>query len=597
MFNKNNRNNRNLVLWFVFMVLVIGIANLLKNSEQTDVQDIAFSDFAIKNDISSVVVRGPYIKGFLKNGKQFSTIAPYIDKDLIKGLIDNKVHVEASYSQDSSLITWIGLLLSWIPSLLIVGMMFYSMRKMSGKNGKAGNMFGGTKVRLATKNDKKVTFADVAGAEEAKEELREIVDFLKNKKKFVNLGAKIPRGVLLSGPPGTGKTLLAKSVAGEANVPFFYTSGSDFIEMFAGIGASRVRDMFETGKKNAPCIIFIDEIDAIGANRKGGVGSGCEERDQTLNQLLVEMDGFSHNEGVIILASTNRKEILDPALLRPGRFDRMVTFSLPNLEDRKKILEIYIKKIVSDNSIDICQIARGTYGFSGADLSNLINEAAIHAAVNDKSSVSQDDIEKAKDKVIMGSKKKSITINDEERKLTAYHEAGHALVAIKSKYSDPIHKATIIPRGHALGMVVRLPEKDQVSVTKARLLDDLSVAMGGLAAEKMIFGENYVTTGASSDIKYATNIARNMITKWGMGDAGYVHYSYSDGDYSNSTSESMYQIIDQQVKQITSNAFNNAYQILQSNLGHLHKLANALLEKEELSGKEIESLLTDKAII
>lgn len=586
--------NRNLILWFIFIVLVVGTANLLKNSEQTEIQDIAFSDFISdvnRGNVSSAVVKGPYIKGFLKSGKQFSTVTPYVDRELIKALIDNKVHVEASYAHDTSIITWVSLILSWLPSLLIMIMMFYSMRSIGKRTGKAGSIFGGSKTRLATKSDKKVTFADVAGAEEAKEELKEVVNFLKNKEKFVSLGAKIPRGILLSGPPGTGKTLLAKSIAGEANVPFFYISGSDFIEMFAGVGASRVREMFEIGRKNAPCIIFIDEIDAIGASRKGGFGSGCEEREQTLNQLLVEMDGFAPNDGVIILASTNRKEILDQALLRPGRFDRVVVFSLPNLEDRKKILEVYVNKIVTDGKINIEKIARGTPGFSGADLSNLVNEAAICAATNNQISVNDKDFEKAKDKILMGPKKASLIMNEEERKLTAYHEAGHALVALKSKHSDPIHKATIIPRGHALGMVVRLPEKDQISVTKAKLLDDLSVSMGGLAAEKIVFGDDYVTTGASSDIRHATAIARNMVTKWGMGDAGYVHYSYNDGDYNNSTSESMYQIIDQQVKQITSNAFNKAYQILQEHINHLHAIASALLKREELTGQEISEII------
>ncbi len=578
----------------MLVILAIGMANVFKNSDQHDIQNIAFSDFASdtnKGLISSVVIRGPNVKGFFKNGQKFSTTVPYSDKNLVKRLLDNKVHIQASYSQETSLVNWVGLILSWLPSLLIVGMMFYSMRNIQGSAGKTMGLFGKLKARLATGENNNITFADVAGAKEAKEGLKEIVDFLKNKQKFASLGARIPKGVLLSGPPGTGKTLLAKSVAGEAGVPFFSTSGSDFIEMFAGVGASRIRDMFEQGKKHAPCIVFIDEIDAIGAKRGGGMGSGCEEREQTLNQLLVEMDGFTPNEGVIILASTNRAGVLDPALLRAGRFDRQVTFSLPNLEERKEILRLHMKKIKTDDSIMIDTIAQGTPGFSGADLSNLINEAAIFAARYEKNMVNMSDFEEAKDKILMGSKKSSLIISDEDKKLTAYHEAGHALVALKSKNSDPIHKATIIARGHALGMVVRLPEKDQVSVSKAKLLDDLVVAMGGLAAEKMIFGDDKVTTGASSDIKMATNIARNMVTKWGMGDAGYVHYNYND-QYDNSTSQSMYEVIDKQVKKIVDNAFDVASQILKKYEENLHTLAQNLIEKEELTGKEINALLS-----
>ncbi len=586
--------NKNLGLWLILAVLIISVANIFKNSDDSNIQDVAFSDFTSetqKGNISSVVIKGSSVRGILKNGQKFATTVPYQDNELIKRLLENKIHVRASYNNDSSLTTFIHLILSSLPSLLILGMMFYSIRQMQGSAGKAMG-FGKSKARLV--NDEKaknVTFKNVAGLKEAKYDLSEIVDFLKNKQKFTSLGARIPKGVLLSGPPGTGKTLLAKSVAGEAGVPFFSISGSDFIEMFAGVGASRIRDMFDQGKKHSPCIIFIDEIDAIGKKRGGGIGGGCEEREQTLNQLLVEMDGFSPNDGVIILAATNRINTLDKALLRSGRFDRQVSLSLPTLEERKEILELHIQKVRYSNEIDINAIAKGTPGFSGADLSNLINEAALLTGRYNKTEISMNEFESAKDKILMGSERRSLKITEEDKKRTAYHEAGHALVAFHSPNSDPIHKVTIIPRGHSLGMVVRLPENDQVSITKAKLLDDLSVSMGGLAAEKKIFGEKYVTTGASSDIQMATNIARNMVTKWGMGSAGYVHYNYNDNEYRNSTSQSMYEHIDKEVKFIISDAFKEAMSILNKNENKLHELSNILIQKEEMTGEEVKEVL------
>ncbi len=588
-----SNKNKNLGLWVILLVLAIGMANIFKNAEQGDIKNIAFSDFAAetnKGNISSVLIRGHSVKGILKNGEKFSSTVPYQDKGLVKRLLENKVHVQASYETDASMATWVNLILSWLPSLLILGMMFYSIRQMQSSAGKAMG-FAKSKARLITdESAKKITFESVAGLKEAKEDLAEIVDFLKNKNKFSSLGARIPKGVLLSGPPGTGKTLLAKSVAGEAGVPFFSISGSDFVEMFAGVGASRIRDMFDQAKKHAPCIIFIDEIDAIGKKRGGGIGGGCEEREQTLNQLLVEMDGFASNEGVIMLAATNRAHILDSALLRAGRFDRQVALSLPNLEERNEILQLHIKKIKHSDEIDINVVAKGTPGFSGADLSNLINEAALLTGRYNKNEVSMIEFEEAKDKILMGSARKSLKITDEDKKRTAYHEAGHALVSFFSPNSDPIHKVTIIPRGHALGMVVRLPENDQISITKAKLLDDLAVAMGGLAAEQMIYGKEHVTTGASSDIKAATNIARNMVTKWGMGNAGYVHYNYND-EYNNSTSQHMYEVIDTEVRSIISNAFQKAVDLLKKYEEKLHTLATTLIEKEEMQGQDVREIL------
>ncbi|USO00510.1 MAG: ATP-dependent zinc metalloprotease FtsH [Alphaproteobacteria bacterium] len=574
-------------------MLAVGFANMFKYSDSSNVRTVYFSEFVSSTErglVSAVKLYGNHIYGDMKNGQKFLTIVPYQDKDLVSRLLSNKVHIQVSDVRENSLITWISIILSWLPSLLIIGMMMYSMKKMQGGPGKAVG-FGKSKAKLVDFfNNKKVTFNDVAGSDEAKEELSEIVDFLKNKQKFSELGARIPKGVLLSGPPGTGKTLLARSVAGEANVPFFAVSGSDFIEMFAGVGASRVRDMFEQAKKQAPCIIFIDEIDALGAKRGSGLGGGYEEREQTLNQLLVEMDGFELNEGVIVLAATNRSGILDPALLRAGRFDRRVALSLPRLNEREQILKLHVKSIKFDEAISLSKIARGTPGFSGADLSNLINEAALLAGRRNKKIVSEEDLEEAKDKLLMGNKVKS-KLTDAEKKLTAYHEAGHAIVALHSDNYYPIHKATIIPRGHALGVVVSLPEDDEMSVNKAKLLDQITVAMGGLAAEKIIFGEDYVTTGASSDIQKATDIARNMVSKWGMSSKiGYVNYTYSDDRYS-STSDDTYKNIDIAVRDIIDKCFATAYNLLSMHKDILHTLARKLIEVEEMSGDEIKQLL------
>lgn len=480
------------------------------------------------------------------------------------------------------------------------------MRQMQGKGGGGAMGFGKSRARLLTEKHGRVTFDDVAGIEEAKTDLQEVVEFLKDPQKFQRLGGKIPKGALLVGPPGTGKTLTARAVAGEAEVPFFTISGSDFVEMFVGVGASRVRDMFEQAKKNAPCIIFIDEIDAVGRHRGAGLGGGNDEREQTLNQLLVEMDGFEATEGVILIAATNRPDVLDPALLRPGRFDRQIVVPLPDVKGREKILKVHMKKVPLGSSVDASVLARGTPGFSGADLANLVNEAALLAARRDKRTVGMDEFEGAKDKIMMGAERKSMVMTEEEKKLTAYHEAGHAIVALHEEESDPIHKATIIPRGRALGLVMRLPEGDRISMSKAKLKADLSVAMGGRIAEEIIFGEEKVTTGASSDIQMATDTARRMVTEWGMSDKlGPLRYTDNQEEVflghsvaqSKNMSDDTAALVDSETKLIVESAYARAKEILTTHLDQLHTLAKALLEYELLTGDEIKDLLAGKTII
>jgi cell division protease FtsH len=497
----------------------------------------------------------------------------------------------------------LGMLLSWFPMLLFIGVWIFFMRQMQSGTGKAMG-FGKSRARMLTEKTGRVTFEDVAGIDESKVELQEIVEFLKDPQKFQRLGGKIPKGVLLVGPPGTGKTLLARSIAGEANVPFFSISGSDFVEMFVGVGASRVRDMFEQGKKNAPCIIFIDEIDAVGRHRGAGFGGGNDEREQTLNQLLVEMDGFEANEGVILIAATNRPDVLDPALLRPGRFDRQVVVPNPDVVGREKILRVHMKKIPLADDVNPKVIARGTPGFSGADLANIVNEAALLAARRNQRSVTMRDFEQAKDKVMMGAERRSMAMSDAEKKLTAYHEGGHAIVALNCPESDPVHKATIIPRGRALGMVMRLPEGDRYSTAKAKLHDDLAVAMGGRVAEEIIFGDEQVTTGASSDIKMATDMARRMVTEWGMSaKLGPLHYAESQegylgygGSQPKSISDATAQAVDEEVRRIVEEAYTRARHILREKQHDLEVLAQALLEYETLSGEEITDLLAGRSI-
>ena len=554
-----------------------------------------FIENANNSKIENVTIKGQQIIGKQKDGTSFLTIVPE-NTSPVDILLKNHVVIDAvPIEHDVSILQ---ILISWLPILFFAGLIFYSFKQIqSGGNRALG--FGRSKAKLMQDKNQKITFNDVAGIEEAKEELFEVVDFLKEPKKFQRLGGKIPRGVLLVGPPGTGKTLLAKAIAGEAGVPFFSISGSDFVEMFVGVGASRVRDMFDQAKKNSPCIIFIDEIDAVGRHRGVGLGGGNDEREQTLNQLLVEMDGFDENQGIIIVAATNRPDILDPALLRPGRFDRQITVSNPDVNGREKILNVHMKKLPLAPNIDVKTLAKGTPGFSGADLANLVNEAALIAARLGKLVVSMNEFEYAKDKVMMGVERKSMMIRDEEKAITAYHEAGHAILAFYLEDSDPIHKATIIPRGQALGMVMRLPENDRISVSKKKLIADLKVAMGGRIAEEMIFGHDSITTGASSDINAATNIARKMIIEWGMSeDLGFRSYAppredivFGHTSQSKMYSEATAMKVDAEIQSILNSAFESAKKLLSEKREDLELLAKTLLERETLSGEEIKFLL------
>ena len=561
---------------------------------------VSFSNFMTEVENGRVVeveIQGSNISGTLTDGTKFTTYSPNYP-NLVEKLNDKGVSIVASPLEEK-MPSLLGILLSWFPMLLLIGVWVFFMRQMQG--GKGGAMgFGKSKAKLLTEAQGKVTFNDVAGVEEAKEEVEEIVEFLKDPKKFSRLGGKIPKGALLIGPPGTGKTLLAKAIAGEANVPFFSISGSDFVEMFVGVGASRVRDMFEQGKKHSPCIIFIDEIDAVGRSRGAGLGGGNDEREQTLNQLLVEMDGFDTNEGIILIAATNRPDVLDPALLRPGRFDRQVVVGNPDILGREAILKVHIKKINASPDVKLRTIARGTPGFSGADLANLVNEAALLAARKNKRVVTMPDIEEAKDKVMMGAERRSMVMTEDEKKLTAYHEGGHAIVALNEKVSDPIHKATIIPRGRALGMVMRLPERDQLSVTREKMYSDIAVAMGGRIAEELIFGHDKVTSGASSDIDMATKMAKNMVTKYGMSAVlGPLAYGENEEEVflgrsvtkQQNMSEETARKVDSEVKKIVEAGYARAKQILTEKIDDLHKLAKALLVYETLTGDEIRDLI------
>ena len=597
---------KNFLIWLIIGFILSSFYNFFTNSNSSNrVQNIAFSDFldeVEKDNVLDVNIKGDLINGNLADGKKFKTYTPY-DPNLIEKLSNKnvKINVEPMSTTGSS---FFNIILSWFPMLLLIGVWLFFMRQMQSGSGKALG-FGRSKAKMLNEKTDKVTFKDVAGIDESKNELEEVVEFLKDPSKFQRLGGKIPKGVLLIGPPGCGKTLLARAVAGEAGVPFFTISGSDFVEMFVGVGASRVRDMFEQGKKNAPCIIFIDEIDAVGRHRGAGLGGGNDEREQTLNQLLVEMDGFEGNDGVIIVAATNRPDVLDPALLRPGRFDRQVVVPNPDILGREKILKVHMRKVPLAPNVDPKIIARGTPGFSGADLANLVNEGALLAARRNKRFVTMEEMEDAKDKVLMGIERKSMVMKDDEKKLTAYHEAGHAIVAIHMKDSDPVHKATIIPRGRALGMVMRLPESDRISMSKIKLKADLAVAMGGRIAEELIFGHSKVTTGASSDISMATNIARKMVTEWGMSDKlGPLAYGENEQEVflghsvtqKKSVSENTAQEIDKEVKKIIDEAYNKARTILKKNIKQLHKLAKGLLVHETLSGSEIKDVIKGKKI-
>jgi cell division protease FtsH len=596
---------KNFLIWIIIGFLIASFYNIVVGpSTNVKTQNIAFSDFLKelnKDNVLDVKIKGDLITGNLVDGRKFETYTPY-DPNLIDKLSKKDVKIDVSPTEKGS--SFLSIILSWFPMLLLIGVWLFFMRQMQSGSGKALG-FGKSKAKMLNEKTGKITFKDVAGIDESKQELEEVVDFLKDPSKFQRLGGKIPKGVLLIGPPGCGKTLLARSVAGEASVPFFTISGSDFVEMFVGVGASRVRDMFEQGKKNAPCIIFIDEIDAVGRHRGAGLGGGNDEREQTLNQLLVEMDGFESNEGVIIVAATNRPDVLDPALLRPGRFDRQVVVPNPDILGREKILNVYLKKISKAPNVNSKIIARGTPGFSGADLANLVNEAALLAARNNKRFVTMQDMEDAKDKVLMGAERKSMVMKEEEKKLTAYHEAGHAIVAINLKDSDPVHKATIIPRGMALGMVMRLPESDRISMPRIKIKADLAVAMGGRIAEELIFGHSKVTTGASSDISMATDIARKMVTEWGMSDKlGPLSYGENEQEVflghsvtqRKNVSEHTAQEIDKEVRKIIDEAYNKSKQIIKKHIKDLHKLAKGLLKYETLTGDEIKNVLKGKKI-
>ncbi|WP_316860631.1 ATP-dependent zinc metalloprotease FtsH [uncultured Cohaesibacter sp.] len=598
-----NANFRSLALWVIIGLLLVALFQLFQSpAQQANSQEIPFSQFVTdveQGRVKQVTIVGQQVSGQMSDNSGFQTYLPENDITLIPKLQENGVSITAKPQTES--FSLLGALVSWFPMILILAVWIFFMRQMQG-GGKAMG-FGKSKAKLLTEAQGRVVFDDVAGVDEAKEDLQEIVEFLRDPQKFQRLGGRIPRGVLLVGPPGTGKTLLGKAVAGEANVPFFSISGSDFVEMFVGVGASRVRDMFEQAKKNAPCIIFIDEIDAVGRHRGAGLGGGNDEREQTLNQLLVEMDGFEANEGVILVAATNRPDVLDPALMRPGRFDRQIVVPNPDISGREKILKVHMRNVPLAPDVDLKTLARGTPGFSGADLMNLVNEAALLAARRDRRLVSMQEFEDAKDKVMMGAERRTLVMSDEEKKLTAYHEAGHALVALHMPASDPIHKATIIPRGRALGMVMRLPEKDQVSLTRAKCNADLAVAMGGRVAEEMIFGYDKVTSGASGDIQMATRLSHAMATQYGMSDSlGPLLYAGNEEEVflghsvarQQNVSDETQKLVDAEVKRFVETGYKKAQEILTEHKDELITIAEGLLEYETLSGQEIQDLLAGK---
>ena len=595
-----NPLQKNIALWLVVSLIFI-FAYHLFNPQKGLQENIIFSDFItlVQNgQVSEVTIQGDNISGKLVNGKFFKTYAPD-DPELIPLLKEKGVRIMAKPVDDSP--WFMTVLVSWFPMLLLIGVWIFFMRQMQAGGGKA-MAFGKSRARLLTDKSRKVTFADVAGIDEAKAELQEVIEFLRDPKKFTRLGGRIPKGLLLVGPPGTGKTLLARAIAGEAEVPFFSISGSDFVEMFVGVGASRVRDLFNQAKKNAPCIIFIDEIDAVGRHRGAGLGGGHDEREQTLNQLLVEMDGFESNEGVILVSATNRPDVLDPALLRPGRFDRQVVVPLPDVKGREKILEVHTRKTPLDDDVDLSVLARSTPGYSGADIENLVNEAALHAAREGKDKVSMADFEYAKDKVLMGVERKSMVISEEERKNTAYHESGHALVARLIPGTDPIHKVTIIPRGRALGLTQQLPVDEKHTYNKTYLLANIAILLGGRAAEELVMHD--FSTGAGNDIERATNLARKMVCEWGMSDRlGPLSYGKKEEqiflgreiathkDYSEETAEK----IDEEVARIVNESYERAKKLLSDNLDILHRLAAELLEKEVLNMAELDAIIGFKS--
>ncbi len=600
--------NRNLALWVIIALLVFALFNMFQGSsnQQGQQNNLAFSDFLTSVDsgeVRDVLIQGNNISGHYRDGRSFVTYAPF-DPGLVEKLSTKGVRISARPSDDGSPTLW-GVLISWFPMLLLIGVWIFFMRQMQGGGGKAMG-FGKSKARLLTESSVRMTFDDVAGVDEAKQEVEEVVDFLKDPQKFQRLGGKIPKGCLLVGPPGTGKTLLARAIAGEANVPFFTISGSDFVEMFVGVGASRVRDMFEQGKKNAPCIIFIDELDAVGRHRGAGLGGGNDEREQTLNQLLVEMDGFETNEGVILVAATNRPDVLDPALLRPGRFDRQVVVPNPDILGREKILKIHMRKVPLGPDVDTRVIARGTPGFSGADLANLINEAALLAARMSKRVVTMSDFESAKDKVMMGAERRSMVMTEEEKTSTAVHEAGHALVTVYMPEADPLHKVTIIPRGRALGVTMSLPERDILSYSKIWCVSRLAIMFGGRVAEQTVYGKEHLNTGAGNDIQQATSMARKMVTEYGFSDKlGPLRYSENEEEIflgrsvtqHKNVSDATAELIDAEIRGLIVDAEKTAWKIMTEHRDELDLISKALLEYESLSGDDIKALLKGDPIV
>ena len=598
-------NTRNIAFWVVLFLLVVALFQMFSGgSSSLGVSEQRFSGFmqsVERGEVKSVVLNGEKILVTGNNGDQYYTIQPQgAESEVTAKLLAAGVAIEAKPQEQSGIMSLIGV---WLPFLLLIGVWIFFMNRMQG-GGKGGAMgFGKSKAKLLTERSTKVTFDDVAGIDEAKEELEEIVEFLRDPQKFSRLGGKIPKGALLVGPPGTGKTLLARAIAGEAGVPFFTISGSDFVEMFVGVGASRVRDMFEQAKKNAPCIVFIDEIDAVGRHRGSGYGGGNDEREQTLNQLLVEIDGFEANEGVILIAATNRPDVLDPALLRPGRFDRQVTVANPDIKGREKILHVHARKTPLGPNVDLRIIARGTPGFSGADLANLVNEAALLAARTGKRFVTMEDFENAKDKVMMGAERRSMVMTEQEKILTAYHEAGHAIVGINMPQHNPVHKVTIIPRGRALGVTFYLPERDELSVTKTKYLSMIASAMGGKVAEELKFGPDQVTSGASSDIQHVTRIANAMVTQFGMSDKlGNIDYAGGREDFLGnrmngvSASANTQKIIDEEVRRIVDEGYETARRILTEKRADFEALAQGLLEFETLTGDEIKKVIAGEPL-
>ena len=592
---------KNLFLWLIIAIVLVSVFSNY-GPHNAAAEKISYSQFlkeVEQGSVTAVAIEDEkIIKGLTKSNRRFVTYQPMTDNALLGQLLKNNVEVMGQEKQQESFL--LHLFINWFPMLLLIGVWVFFMRQMQGGGGRGAMSFGRSRARLLDEDQVKVTFADVAGVDEAKEEVKELVDFLRDPSKFQNLGGRIPRGVLLVGSPGTGKTLLARAVAGEAKVPFFTISGSDFVEMFVGVGASRVRDMFEQAKKQAPCIIFIDEIDAVGRHRGAGLGGGHDEREQTLNQLLVEMDGFEGNDGVIVIAATNRPDVLDPALLRPGRFDRQVVVPLPDIRGREQILRVHLNKVPVENGVEILSIARGTPGFSGADLANLINEAALFAARANKLKVSMTELDHAKDKIMMGAERRSMVMSDSEKKLTAYHEAGHAIVGLLVPEHDPVYKVSIIPRGRALGVTMFLPEQDRYSHSKRRLESQLASLFGGRVAEELIFGAEDATTGASNDIMRATDIARKMVTSWGLSDMGPLTFGQEEGEVflgrsvsqNKEVSDQTAQNIDEEVRKIIDRNYLRAKNILVENIDKLHSMAEGLIKYETIDAKQIKEIMS-----